>query len=71
MSKVENSALMTREPEKMFQEIMVAIGDSLGDLASSRNGVDWEDEDDQETQLGKLSEDNKPRWVMGTIIKME
>jgi len=49
--------------------MMVAIGDSLSDLASSDEGEDGEDEDDEETEQGKLSEDEEPGWVMGTITK--
>jgi len=49
-----------------------AIGDSLSDLASSKDEEDREDEDDDEedTWHGKLSEDDEPGWVMGTISKM-
>jgi len=49
-----------------------AIRDSLSDLASSEDEVDGEDEDDdqQDTGHGQLSEDDKPAWVMGTISKM-
>jgi hypothetical protein len=61
--------LTNREPEKTFQEMMVAIGDSLRGLASSDVGEDWEDEDDDETEQGQLSKDDKPGWVMGTITK--
>jgi len=49
--------------------MLVAIRDSLSDLASSNDGEDGEDDDDEETDQGKLSEDDKPRWVMSTIIK--
>jgi len=49
--------------------MLVAIGDSLSNLASSDDGEDGEDEDDEETEQGKLSEDDKPGWVMGTITK--
>ena len=45
---------------------MAVMGDSLSDLASSDNGEDGEDEN-KETEQGKLSEDDKPSWVMGTI----
>jgi len=48
---------------------VVAIGDSLSDLASSDHGEDGEDEDDEETEQGNLSEDYEPGWVMGTITK--
>jgi hypothetical protein len=49
--------------------MLVAIGDSLSDLASSDDGEDGEDEDDKETVQGKLCENDKPGWVMGTITK--
>jgi hypothetical protein len=58
---------MSREPETMFGEMLVAIGDRLSDLASSDDGEDGEDEDDEETEQGKLSEDDQPGSVMGTI----
>jgi len=67
----ENSELITRVPEKMFEEMMVAIPESLTDLASSDDGEDWEDLYDGEMEQGKLSEDDKPGWVMCTIAKME
>jgi hypothetical protein len=50
--------------------MLVAIGDSLSDLASSDDGEDGEDENDEEAEQGKLSEDDKPGWVMGAITKM-
>jgi len=52
-----------------FVEMLIAIRDSLGDLASSDDGEDGEDEDDEETEKGKLREDDEPGWVMGTIPK--
>ena len=48
--------------------MLAAIGDSLRDLGSSDDGDDGVDEDEQ-TELGKLSEDDEPGWVMGTISK--
>jgi len=48
---------------------MVAIIDSQRDLASSDDGEVGEDEDDEETDQGKLSEDDETCWVMGTISK--
>jgi len=65
----ENAGLTTREPEKTFYEMMVAIGDSLSDIASSDNGEDGEDKDNQETEQGQLSEDDEPSWAMGTITR--
>jgi len=49
------------------REMMVAIGDCLSDHATSDNGEYGDDEDDEETEQGKLSEDDKAGWVMGTI----
>ena len=43
MKKAGNTGLMYREPEKTFQEMMVAIRDSLSDLVSSDDGDDGED----------------------------
>jgi len=60
---------MNREPEKTFQYIIFAIRDSLSDLASSNAGEDGDDEDDTETEQGKLSVDDEPGWVTGTIAK--
>jgi hypothetical protein len=65
----ENCGLTTREPEKLFHEMMVTIGDSLSDIASSDDGEDGEDENDEETEQGKLSKDDEPGWVMSTISK--
>jgi len=48
-----------------------AIRDSLSNLASSDDEQDGEDEeyDDEDTVLSKLSDDDEPGWVMGTISK--
>jgi len=69
MMNAEIAGLTFREPEQMLDEMLVAIGDSLSDLASSDDGEDGEDEDDEETELGRLSEDDEPGWVMGKITK--
>jgi hypothetical protein len=47
--------------------MLVAIRASLIDLASSDDGEHGEDEHDEETKQRKLSEDDEPRWLMGTI----
>jgi len=49
--------------------MILAIGDSLSNLASCNDGEDGEDKDDEETQQGKLSEDDEPSWLMGTFTK--
>jgi len=70
MKHAEIGGLMSRQSKKTFEEMMVAIRDSLSDLASSDNGEQVEDDDDEEeTEQGKLSEDDKPGWVMGTITQ--
>jgi len=57
MAHAEIAGLTSREPEKTFEEMMAASGESLSDLASSDNGEDGEDEDEK-TEQGKLSEDD-------------
>jgi len=69
MKHAEITGLTTREPEQTCEEMMVAIGDSLSDLACSDDGEDGEDEDDEETEQGKLSEDDEPGWVMGATTE--
>jgi hypothetical protein len=69
MTHAEIAGFTSREPEKTIEEMLVAIGDSLSDLASSDDGEDVEDEDDEETEQGKLSDNDEPGWVMGTITK--
>jgi len=69
MTHTEIAGLMSRQREETFEEMLVAIGDSLSDLASSDDGDDGDDEDDEQTEQGKLSDDDEPGWVMGTITK--
>jgi hypothetical protein len=69
MTHPEIAGLTSREPENTVEETLVAIGDSLSDLASSDQGEDGQDEDDEETAQGNLSEDDEPGCVIGTITK--
>jgi len=71
MGNVEKGPSTTTKPEITFAEMLSAIGDSLCDLASSEDEEDGEDKDDDEedTGHGKLSEDDEPGWMMGTISK--
>jgi len=69
MTQAEIAGLTSGEPEKTFEEMLVAIGDILSDLSSSDDGEDGEEDDDEETGQGNLSEDDEPGWVMGTITK--
>jgi len=66
----ENNGLTTSKHGMRFQEMMVAIRNSLSDLTNSDDGDDGDDEDDEDTEQGKLSEDDESGWVMGTISKM-
>jgi len=65
----EIAGLTSREPEKTFKEMLVAIGDSLSALAISDDGEHGEDDEDQEAEQGKLSGDDKLGGVMRTITK--
>ena len=67
-SHPEITGLTSRNANKTLEEMLVAIGVSLSDLSVSDNGEYGDDEDDQETEQGKLSEDDEPGCVMGTII---
>jgi hypothetical protein len=58
MTHAEIAGLTSREPEKTFEEMLVAIGYSLSDLASSDDGENGEEKDDEETEQGNLSEDD-------------
>lgn len=49
---------------------MNAIRDNLSDHASFNDGEGGDDEVDEETGQGKMSEDDEPRWVIGTVTKM-
>jgi len=69
MTHAEIARLTSSVPEKTFEEMLVATGDSLSDLASSDDCEDGEDEDNDETEQGMLSEDDKPGRVMGTITE--
>jgi len=71
MSTDENAGGTTQKPEKTFHEMLDAITDSVNDLASSDHEQDAEHGEDEEedTELGKLSDDDEPGWVIGTISK--
>ena len=65
MRNIEKARSTTTKPDTALQEMLNAIADSLSDLASSED----EDDDEDYSDLGKLSEDDEPGWVMGTISK--
>jgi hypothetical protein len=53
----------------MCPEMMVAIRGRLSHIASLNDGEDGDDEDDADTEQDKISENDKPGWVMGTVGK--
>jgi len=67
----ENVWATSGKHETLFEEMFNAIRDSLCDLASFNDEQDGEDKehDEEDTVLGKLSDDAEPGWVMGTISK--
>jgi hypothetical protein len=69
MKHAEIAGLINREPKKTFGEMMVIMTESLSGVGCSDDGEDGENDDDEETQQGKLSEDDKPGWVMGRFTK--
>jgi len=60
MMDAEIARLTTREPEKTFEEGMVAIKNLLSDFVCSEDREAGEDEDDEETEEGMLSKDDEP-----------
>jgi len=65
----DNAVVRNRQPENTFHEMMVGERDILSDLASSENGEDRKDEDNEEMEQGNLSEEDAPSWEMGTMSK--
>jgi hypothetical protein len=63
--------LTTRKHEKLFEEILNAIRDSLNDLPTTDDVEDGEDEafDEQDTELGNLRRGSEPGWVLGTTFE--
>jgi hypothetical protein len=71
MGNVEKGRSTTTKPEITFEGMLNAIRDSLSDLHCSEDEEDGEDidDDDEDTGHGKLSEDDKPCWVMSIDSK--
>jgi hypothetical protein len=69
MGNVEKGRSTTTNCEMTFEEMLNAIEVSLSNLSTSKDEADGADEDDDEeyTGHGTLSEDDKPVWVMSTI----
>jgi hypothetical protein len=67
MRSAESGGLISSEPGYKIEEMLDAIGDSQSDFARSDDEEDRDD--DADTEQGKLSKDDEPSWVMGTISK--
>jgi len=70
MRQAETTGLTTRKLEIMFPQMFNDIRASLSNRASSDDQEDVVEEDDQDTEVGELSTDYVPSWVMGTISKV-
>jgi len=72
MRNVEKVGLTTRKPKNRCEVMLNAIRDSLSNLACCNDGKDVEDknDNDEDPELGKLSEVDEPGWVMVTISKV-
>jgi len=69
MRNTQNTGWTTREADNACEEMMMVFGDILSDLASSDDKKAEDDENDNYTELGKLSRDDEPGCVVGTISK--
>jgi hypothetical protein len=71
MRNAKTTESRSRKSVNTFEVMLYAIRDSLSNLASANDDEDGEDEegDEKESQLGKMSEDDIPDWVIGTISK--
>jgi hypothetical protein len=65
----ESGRLTCREPRQMIEEILDPIGDCLSHLPSFDDKQDGEV--DEDTEQGKLSEDDDPGLEMGIISKTD
>jgi len=72
MRNAENAGLTTTKPETTCEGMLNAIGYSLSHLLSSDDEEDGKDKDNLEEDSlgGKLSDDDEPGWVIGTISEM-
>jgi len=72
MRNAEEAWSTTRKPGKMVEEMVNAIRDSVSNVQSSNKLDDgeYEDNDEEDTELHMLSSDDKHSWVMGTLCIM-
>jgi len=63
----ENSRVTTSLAEVLFEQMMIAIGGGVSDLPISDDKEDGDGADDEDTELGKLSNDDVPGWDVGIL----
>jgi hypothetical protein len=73
MTTAENRGAKTGKPETTFEDMLNTVRDTLSNLPSSDHEQDGEhmEDNEEDTELGKLSDDDEPGWVLGTITKTE
>lgn len=71
MRNADMVGLKTRKPKTIFHKILNEFGDSKRDLPGLENREDGEcsDEDEDDIVMCKLSEDDRPCQVLGTISR--
>jgi len=69
MKHAEIAKLTNREYETTFNWMIVTIQVSVSDLASVDDGENGEDDDNEETEQGKLRTHDEHGWVMGIMTK--
>jgi hypothetical protein len=71
MTTAENGCATSVKPETTYEEKLNAIGESVSNLASCDDEQDGEDEEDdaEDPELRKLSDDDEPCRMIGTITK--
>jgi len=72
MRNAEQGGLTVRKLENTIEAMLNIFGDSLSDVATSDDEEDGEgdDEDEEDLKLGKLSEVEKPSWLMGITTRI-
>jgi hypothetical protein len=70
LSDAQNKQSITRKLQIRFEKMLNAIGDSLSNLPNPDVEEDrYDKEDEVDTELGKLSDDDELGWVICTISK--
>lgn len=66
----EIKGVTSREPEKTFEQMMITNLDIVSDLPSSDQKRDTDDQDDDDSELGMLSQHDEPGRLTGAISRM-